>query len=322
MRPHLNATMLVALALIAACHARESVGVRGELPVPNASLAYVIAGHGADTVIVLHGGPGLHSGYLRAAFDTLAREHTIIYYDQRGLGRSAAHADTTQFTIAQEIADLDSLRRALHIGRATLIAHHFGAVIAALYTKRFPAHVRRLVLVAPSFPSSPYYFWASTEPHDVQANARFFKALASGTDSTDPRGFCRHFWNFLFSPIELTVAPDVERLSGDVCDAPPEALRRAWPINRLVNRSLHGFDLRDTLRTLALPALVISGAVDTATQAATAAWVRDLPGAREVRLSVPGLFPWLDARAPFIAAVTAFLQDSAGTARQVAAAAR
>src|SRR5262249_33197808 len=157
-------------------------------------------------------------------------------YDQRGLGRSAAGGDTMQYTVGQQIADLDSLRHALRIGQATLIGHHFGAVIAALYARQFPEHVRRLVLVSPSFPASPFYFWASPEAHAVRSNARFFKALAGGKDSTDPRGFCRHFWSYLFSPIEVVAAPDLGRLSDDMCDAPPEALRRAWPINRLVNR--------------------------------------------------------------------------------------
>ncbi|TFG42543.1 MAG: peptidase, partial [Gemmatimonadales bacterium] len=45
-------------------------------------------GSGPATV-VLHGGPGAHHDYLLPGFDALATGRTLIYYDQRGGGRSA-----------------------------------------------------------------------------------------------------------------------------------------------------------------------------------------------------------------------------------------
>ena len=48
-------------------------------------------GSGPPTV-VLHGGPGAHHDYLLPGFDALARGRELIYYDQRGGGRSAVSA--------------------------------------------------------------------------------------------------------------------------------------------------------------------------------------------------------------------------------------
>ena len=46
-------------------------------------------GEGPETV-VLHGGPGAHHDYLLPGFDALAPGRTLVYYDQRGGGRSPA----------------------------------------------------------------------------------------------------------------------------------------------------------------------------------------------------------------------------------------
>ena len=44
-------------------------------------------------VVVLHGGPGAHHDYLLPGFDALAEGRELIYYDQRGGGRSPVQRD-------------------------------------------------------------------------------------------------------------------------------------------------------------------------------------------------------------------------------------
>lgn len=282
----------------------------GDLPLPrHGSLHYTVVGAAADTVIVLHGGPGLHSRYLRAAFDPLGTRHTVIYYDQRGRGRSAVEIDSTTLTAAQDVEDLDSLRRFFHLSRVTLVGHHWGAVLAVLYAKRFPEHVARLLLVSPSYPTASYLYWAATLPHDTRATEAYGRAIMVRADSIDPETFCQHFWGFLFSPRELTDPVLVHRLAGEMCDAPPLALRRSWAINRYVPTSLHGLNLRDTLRAVTAPALIVQGVTDTATAEGARAWAEWIPGAKKVDLSEPGPFPWLGNRGRFDTVVRTFLGE-------------
>jgi proline iminopeptidase len=289
---------VVALTLLAAQSACSAAAAPpsahgGNVPVaPGVSLHYRIVGSGADTAIVLHGGPGLQSSYLMTVLDPLASGRALIYYDQRGRGQSDLLADSTALTAAHDVEDLDSLRRAFGLSRVTLIGHHWGAVLAALYAKRYPEHVKRLLLVSPSFPHASYLFLAATLFKPGRETAAYLKALSAGADTADPHAFCSKYWGFLFSPTPVVSPELVHDFAGEMCDAPPAALRRSALVNRLVPGSLHGLNLQDTLRAVTAPVLVIAGVGDTATAEAAHAWTSWAPHAHELVLPGPALFPW------------------------------
>jgi len=306
-----SVAILVLVAIQCACGAARPAppSREGRVPVaPGVSLHYRIIGSGADTIIVLHGGPGLQSHYLTTALDPLADGRALIYYDQRGRGQSDAVGDSTALTAAHDVEDLDSLRRSFGLTRVTLLGHHWGAVLAALYAKRFPEHVKRLLLVSPSFPHASYLFWAETLLKQDRATTAYLAALSAGADTADPHAFCTKFWGFLFSPTPVVKPELVHDYSPGMCDAPPAALRRSWQVNRLVAGSLHGLNLQDTLRAVRVPVLVIEGLADTASAAAAHAWTEWAPDAHELVLPGPGLFPWRGAEYRFQHAAEAFLE--------------
>src|SRR5437879_13254915 len=74
----------------------------------------------APPVVVLHGGPGAHHDYLLPQYDLLARGRTLLYYDQRGGGRSPVGRDTP-VRGREHVADVDALRRNWRIARLTLL---------------------------------------------------------------------------------------------------------------------------------------------------------------------------------------------------------
>ncbi|HKE91519.1 MAG TPA: alpha/beta fold hydrolase [Gemmatimonadales bacterium] len=310
--PHAVPAVLPLLCLLNGCGHPPVAAVRvGRLPVaPGISLYYRVIGAGRDTAIVLHGGPGLHARYLEPGFDPLAADRVLIYYDQRGRGRSDAVIDSTALTAAADVEDLDSLRRYFRLSRVTLIGHHWGAVLAALYAKRYPAQVSRLMLVGPSYPHPSYLFWAATLHQGDKAVDRYLAALRAKQDSTDPRGFCSQFWGFYFSPTPVVSPRLVHEFSEDMCDVAPSALRASWVLNRLVVSSLHGLNLRDTLGALTSPTLIVAGTADTARVEAARAWARWTPGAREVVLSGAEPFPWLGARRRFLRDARTFLDGA------------
>src|SRR2546422_8972283 len=100
-------------------------------------------------VVVLHGGPGAHHDYLLPQYDLLARRRTLLYYDQRGGGRSPVGRDTP-VGWREHVADLEALRRHWSIDRLTLLGYSWGGLLAVLYCLEHPERVDRLALVSPA----------------------------------------------------------------------------------------------------------------------------------------------------------------------------
>src|SRR5688500_3837123 len=57
-------------------------------------LYYRVLGSGSAPIVLLHGGPGLTSDYLADDLVTMARNHSLFVYDQRGIGRSTLVTDS------------------------------------------------------------------------------------------------------------------------------------------------------------------------------------------------------------------------------------
>lgn len=102
----------------------------------------------APAVLYLHGGPGYNSHSFRELMGDELQGYRMIYADQRGAGRSPADPGA-DLSVAALANDVVSLLDALSLGRVTLLAHGFGAMIAADLLARAPERVERLVWVNP-----------------------------------------------------------------------------------------------------------------------------------------------------------------------------
>jgi len=117
-------------------------------------------------VIVLHGGPGQSSAPLREAFRFLESDHRVIYYDQRGAGRSEVKPELSHYTIDQLVHDLEILRQAVvKQPRVRLLAHGFGGVLAQHYALSYPEHVESMILLS-SLPAEGAQYSSVLEYYD------------------------------------------------------------------------------------------------------------------------------------------------------------
>lgn len=100
-----------------------------------------VTGSGPD-VLVLSGGPGC-THYLER--DALApRDMRAWYPEPRGVGRSAGGPHS----LAQAVADLESVRFAAGIDKWTVLGHSWGADLALRYALDHPERVRSVVSIA------------------------------------------------------------------------------------------------------------------------------------------------------------------------------
>jgi proline iminopeptidase len=120
-------------------------------------------GDPADPVIVfLHGGPGGDYRSLLALKEnyggaSLADDHFLVYWDQRGTGLSRRHGRET-LTIAQYLVDLEAVIDRYSPGAPVLlIGESWGGMYATAFINRHPDRVRGAVLLEPGPLSHTYY---------------------------------------------------------------------------------------------------------------------------------------------------------------------
>jgi pimeloyl-ACP methyl ester carboxylesterase len=102
-------------------------------------------------VILLHGGPGFgETGLFRYFNAPLETGFTVVYWDQRGAGKSYDRTiSPSSMTVEQFISDLDELVDAVcdRLGRTqvAIFGHSWGSALGALYAGRFPEKVTAYV---------------------------------------------------------------------------------------------------------------------------------------------------------------------------------
>lgn len=134
-----------------------ALGAAGQAPQPaetsvptdGASLYARTIGKGRP-VIVLHGGPDFDQAYLLPEMDRLADAFRLIYYDQRGRGRSADNVRPEDVTLASDLDDLDRVRQHFRLDAPVLLGHSWGTVLALEYALRHPTRVSHLILMNPA----------------------------------------------------------------------------------------------------------------------------------------------------------------------------
>jgi len=192
-------------------------------------------------VVVLHGGPGADYAYLLPQYDRLAHGRALLFYDQRGGGRSPVARDVP-VGWQEHVADLEALRKHWAIDRLTLLGYSWGGLLAVLYVLEHPDRVGRLALVAPAPLTAR---WREeferrlaarlADPRIVRARAEL---SASGLAQRDPEKYRR-----------LAFALSVAGYFKD-----PSRAKELTPFRvtartqQAVWQSLGNYDLRDRLR--------------------------------------------------------------------------
>jgi len=120
------------------------------LAVDGGRIWYRVVGSGnATPAILLHGGPGYSSFYMRS-LEALGADRPVVRYDQLGAGKSDRVSDTAMFNIAHFVRELDSLRSHLGYDKVHLVGHSWGTILGFEYYRAHPEHVASLTLMSPA----------------------------------------------------------------------------------------------------------------------------------------------------------------------------
>ena len=213
---------------------------------------YQIKGKGKDTLVIVHGGPGMDSEYMVADFEPLAQNHTLIYYDQRGGGRSSLPENTDLLHIDRHVEDLESLRLYFKLDQLQLIGHSFGPMVVAKYAIAYPQHVEKIVFLGPVPPMQGDFFAQYGANLAKRLSPEQLKKMGELNDQmlngTDPTTACQEFWKIGLIP-RLAEGLPISIVKGDCCAAPAEAIRYGMgTTNAATFGSLGSWDLCPELK--------------------------------------------------------------------------
>ena len=287
---------------------RES-GYTTSTPVPLYWCAYGPVG--ARRLLVLHGGPGADHQYLLPQMLALAEDHELVFYDQRGGGRSRTN-DVTEITWQTHVDDLAAVAVELGLTPLELVGYSWGGLLALLYaieasptdgaTSRFaPPASMALIDPAPVTREFRERFESEFSRRQQSATVQRLRTelAASGLRELDPAAYRQRAF-------ELSVA-------GYFAD--PERSRDLTPF-RVVGRvqqsvwgSLGDFDLRPSLRRVTVPTLVVHGRQDPIPLESSET-VAEALRARLVVLESCGHVPYVEQAPSLFDAVRDFLTET------------
>lgn len=221
--------------------------------------------HKTTPIIILHGGPGGNNyNFERTIGPLLEKFATLVYYEQRGCGRTKAPIDTTDYEIPTLISDLDGLREKLDFEKMILLGYSFGAELALRYAQQDPDKVKQLIL------SSPAELSTSNKLVQIQGfysignrilREKIEKTIMEPTTIDDKY---IKIWGMVSTPVAdsfLFINQDVAKKN-----------RKLWRESKLPNKGSRHFrevifksskgDLLKTVHGLEIKCLIISGIHD------------------------------------------------------------
>jgi proline iminopeptidase len=270
---------------------------------------------GAGTpLVVLHGGPDFNHNYLLPELDALAATFRLIYYDQRGRGRSSGSIQPQDVSLDSELQDLDRLRMILGLEALSLLGHSFGALLAMEYAARFPKHVTHLVLMnpAPGSYADRLRFVAHRRTHEAANLTRMdqiasTQMYASGDIATEAQYYRVHFSRALKDTRKLEEL--VSRLR--VHFTPADIVKARAIEDCLYEQTWRrpDYDVIARLGQQPPPTLVIHGADDFVPLECSRNLTRGITGSRLEVIEDCGHFAYIDRPAESYELIRAFMES-------------
>jgi proline iminopeptidase len=295
----IGALLCTALHMIA----QPAAPVTGHIPTADVDLAYEVYGRQTAElpVIAVNGGPGLSHKYMiqNDVWQKLALGRQIVFYDQRGTGKSThIQPGATQDWNAQ-VADLEAVRSHFRFEKIDLVGDSYGGLLAMAYATAHPDRVDKLILSdsAPPALKDIVHLLPQVFP-DIEEEDTELQKKMGATEEAAQKQLLNHFRMIFYDEDKLhTYLANI----GDLGYAPS--------VGAAVSKSASEIDLTAELPKFRFPTLIITGRYDMNVAPLTA-WkmYKSIPGAKLVIFARSGHLPSYEEPDKYVQVVDAFLR--------------
>ena len=294
----LLATLLFLGSTAVAQRAATSTGM---ISTPDVDLAYETFGAAsrATPVIVANGGPGLSHIYMlqNDVWTRLSHNRQIVFYDQRGTGKSKRVSPDAPFGMDAQVADMEAVRAKFGFQKLDLVGDSYGGLLAMAYAAAHPEHIEKLILSDSAAPAWKDIVRVLPDVFpDVLEQITAREKSATGTDAADQR-IRDHFLMLFYS-----------EANRDAYLAGVKDLESVPQVSAAVQKATRTLDLTPELPKFTFPTMVITGRYDMNVTPLTA-WniYKAIPGAKFVVFEKSGHLPSYEEPDKYVSVVDAFL---------------
>jgi pimeloyl-ACP methyl ester carboxylesterase len=225
---------------------------RTEMVSVDGAQIHVRVGGSGPAVVLVHGFGDTGDMWAPLAAD-LARDHTVVVPDLRGMGLSSKPADG--YDKRTQAADIRAVVAALGIDRATVAGHDIGTMVAYAYAARYPDKTEKLIVMDAPVPGVPP--WEEIVRNPLLWHFDFGGPDAERLVEGRERIYLDRFWNeFAGTPSKIDEAT---RRHYAALYARPGAMRASFAQFRSIRKDAED-NKAAMARKLAMPVLAIGGA--------------------------------------------------------------
>lgn len=274
---------------------------------PGATLFSEIIGSGSP-VIVIHGGAGyLTHDHLLPHMEPLAKHNQVIFYDQRGLGRSTGEINPENINLNTYLEDIETIRLSLGAKKVSLLGHSWGSFLAVRYAIRYPESVDKLILVS-SMPASSNdlgLFFTELQKrlapyHEKIEKIESSELYLSGDPETVANDQKLVFQTYMFCPENIT------KLNLRNSQKANQNGFKVWEIfkEQIFRKP---YDITSQLSSIQRPTLILHGDADPIPFVIAEHLNRAIPNSKLIKIEQSGHFPFVEQPECFFKAIEDFL---------------
>ncbi len=281
-------------------------------------LYYMCVGKG-QPLVILHGGPGASHDYFLPYLLPLARNHRLVFIDERGSGRSQKLDDPSGYTVENMADDVEAVRRALGLGTISLLGHSYGGVLAQAYALKYQQHLSHLILAST--------FHSTKQLNEVfqRMKSAMTPELRNRIDKLEKAGLYGHGRDYeknRYTADYMTAAwgegyfPYLYQRHPDPNFDPAAQGIMSWDLYRImwgshgefvIDGNLSSVEYAGRLTTITVPTLITAGDHDECDPSIARDMQKCIPGSKLVVFPESGHMTFVDQPDLFVRTVNDFL---------------
>lgn len=301
--------IFVFIAMISGSIKAEDHSTEGYIDVPGGKVWYRKVGTGNGTpLLVIHGGPGVPSYYLKPLAG-LGNDRPVIFYDQLDAGHSGHGTDTTLWTIKRFMKELDAVRDTLGLKQVDLYGHSWGAMLLVDYLLSKPTGVKSCILASPSLNIPRWQHDADsllqTLPDSVQKVIHGNEA-AGTTDSPEYQNAMMQFYH-IYLARKMPWSADIDSSFSQMNPVLYNYMN--GPSEFAMTGTYRNYDRTPQLHEIKIPTLFIVGQYDEAVPSTVKDYQKLVPNSKMVIVPDAGHLAMQDDSAYYVNALRDFLNN-------------